>query len=93
MEPQDYSRGRNNENSKHSFALIKGTVESGRQQVLKKVDGIKSTIEIANEMGVELHKISGRFSELKAKHLIIQTSSKQFGNKKFAVYTKTNNYE
>lgn len=90
MEPIDYSRGRNNENSQHSFGLIKGVVESGRLQVLKHVDGIKSTIEIAEEMGLPLHKISGRFSELKAKQKIFQVATRKIGRSRFAVYQKIN---
>lgn len=85
---QDYSRGRNNEISQHSFTLIKGTVESSRKQVYNRVDGIKSTIEIAQDMGVPLHKVSGRFSELKAQNKIIQISTKKIGNSHFGVYKK-----
>ena len=50
----------------------------------------KSTKEIADILGIEHHKISGRFSELKAKQKIIKTSSKQIGKSRFAVYKKTN---
>ncbi|ALR29728.1 hypothetical protein ATE47_03970 [Chryseobacterium sp. IHB B 17019] len=90
MEPTDYSRGRNNENSQHSFGLIKGKVENQRMRVLSNVDGLKSTIEIANDMGVFLHQISGRFSELKANHKIIQITTKKIGRSRFAVYRKLN---
>ena len=88
---KDYSRGRNNTNSKLAFNTIKNTVESNRIAVYNKVDGIKTTLDIATELGVPLHYVSGRFSELKAKQKIFQTSSKKIGSKSYAVYTKTIN--
>jgi len=91
MDIQDYSRGRNNANSKLAFEKIKHTVESNRMTVYNKVDGVKSTLDIATEMGVSIHQISGRFSELKAKQKIYQISSKKIGSKSYAVYTKTIN--
>ncbi|MCE4064307.1 hypothetical protein LXM63_04320 [Chryseobacterium gleum] len=91
MDIQDYSRGRNNANSKLAFEKIKNTVESNRITVYNKVDGVKSTLDIATEMEVSIHQISGRFSELKAKQKIFQTSSKKIGSKSYAVYTKTIN--
>ncbi|WP_312900233.1 hypothetical protein [Chryseobacterium taichungense] len=89
MEPRDHSRGRKNANSQHSFNLIKGKVESQRMQILKKIDGLKSTLEIAEEMEVSIHQISGRFSELKANHKIIQITTKQIGKSRYAVYKQT----
>lgn len=91
MDIQDYSRGRNNENSKLAFEKIKNNVESNRITVYKKVDGVKSTLDIATEMGVSIHQISGRFSELRAKQKIYQTSSKKIGSKSYAVYSKSIN--
>lgn len=91
MDIQDYSRGRNNANSKLVFTKIKVTIPKMQDRVLNEVDGIKSTIEIANILGVPIHTISGRFSELKAKQKIYQTSSKKIGSKSYAVYSKTIN--
>lgn len=91
MDIQDYSRGRNNANSKLAFEKIKNTVESNRITVYNKVDGVKSTLDIATEMGVSIHQVSGRFSELKAKQKIFQSSSKKIGSKSYAVYSKTIN--
>lgn len=85
----DLSRGRNNENSIVAFQKVKVTRESMWMKILKLVDGLKSTYEIANDLGLPIHKISGRFTELKAKHLIIQTGTKKIGNSQFAVFTKT----
>ncbi|CEJ71300.1 hypothetical protein BN1195_03645 [Chryseobacterium oranimense G311] len=85
----DLSRGRNNENSIVAFQKVKVTRESMWMKILKLVDGLKSTYEIANDLDLPIHKISGRFSELKAKHLIIQTGTKRIGNSQFAVFTKT----
>jgi len=91
MDIQDYSRGRNNSNSKLAFQKAKITIPTMWQKVLNEVDGIKSTIEIATILGVPIHTISGRFSELKAKNKIYQTSIKKIGSKSYAVYTKTIN--
>lgn len=91
MDIQDYSRGRNNANSKLAFQLAKVTIPKMQERVLNEVDGISSTIDIANKLGVPIHTISGRFSELKAKQKIYQTSSKKIGSKSYAVYTKTIN--
>ncbi|WFB67033.1 hypothetical protein [Chryseobacterium sp. WX] len=91
MDIQDYSRGRNNANSKLVFQQAKVTIPKMQDRVLNEVDGISSTLDIANKLGVEIHKISGRFSELKAKQKIYQTSSKKIGGKSYAVYSKTIN--
>ncbi|WP_145953282.1 hypothetical protein [Chryseobacterium indologenes] len=91
MDIQDYSRGRNNANSKLAFQQVKVTIPTMQQQVYELVDGINSTLDIANILGVPIHKISGRFSELKAKQKIFQTSSKKHGHTSYAVYTKTIN--
>ncbi len=91
MDIQDYSRGRNNANSKLAFSKIKETIPSMWQKVLNEVDGISSTLDIANKLGVQIHTISGRFSELKAKQKIFQISSKKIGSKSYAVYSKTIN--
>ncbi|WP_294288495.1 hypothetical protein [uncultured Chryseobacterium sp.] len=90
MKPQDYSRGRNNANAQQAFSIIAGSVDSMRQKVLDQIDGLKSTQEIAEVIGVPLHKVSGRFSELKAKNKIIQITSKKIGNSHFAVFSKNN---
>lgn len=91
MEPRDHSRGRNNANSQHSFNLIKGKVENQRMQVLSRIDGIKSTLEIAEDMKVSIHQISGRFSELKANNKIISHKTKQIGKSRYTVYKVTGN--
>ncbi|KAA2223000.1 hypothetical protein [Chryseobacterium sediminis] len=91
MDIQDYSRGRNNANSKLAFKQAKVTIPKMQHKVYELVDGINSTIEIANILGVPIHTISGRFSELKAKQKIFQSSSKKIGSKSYAVYTKTIN--
>lgn len=91
MDIQDYSRGRDNANSKLAFQQVKVIIPKMQDRVLNEVDGIKSTIEIANLLGVPIHTISGRFSELKAKQKIYQTSSKKLGRTSYAVYTKTIN--
>lgn len=67
------------------------TIPKMWERVLNEVDGKRSTIEIANILRVPIHTISGRFSELKAKQKIYQTSSKKIGNKHYAVYSKTIN--
>ena len=86
----DLSRGRNNDNSKLAFQKVKPTIPAMKITILGMVDGLRSTYDIASYLGVPIHKISGRFSELKASHKIIQTSLKKHGNSHFAVYTKTN---
>ncbi|WP_343680039.1 hypothetical protein [Chryseobacterium arthrosphaerae] len=91
MDIQDYSRGRNNANSKLAFTKVKESIPKMWEKVYGLVDGIRSTLEIAIILGVPIHTISGRFSELKAKQKIFQTSSKKIGSKSYAVYTKTIN--
>ncbi len=91
MDIQDYSRGRDNSNSKLAFQQAKVTIPKMQDRVLNEVDGIKSTLDIAKILGVLIHTISGRFSELKAKQKIYQTSSKKIGSKSYAVYSKTIN--
>ncbi|WP_288435293.1 hypothetical protein [uncultured Chryseobacterium sp.] len=91
MDIQDYSRGRDNANSKLAFQQAKVTIPKMQDRVLNEVDGISSTLDIANKLGVQIHTISGRFSELKAKQKIFQTSSKKIGSKSYAVYTKAIN--
>jgi len=91
MEPTDYSRGRNNENSKLAFKKVTETIPRMWELVYNLVDGKNSTIDIAGLLGVPIHTISGRFSELKAKQKIYQTSSKKIGSKSYAVYSKTIN--
>lgn len=91
MDIQDYSRGRNNANSKLAFQKVKVTIPKMWEKVYELVDGNNSTLDIANILGVPIHTISGRFSELKAKQLIYQTSSKKHGRTSYAVYTKTIN--
>ncbi|BAP30092.1 uncharacterized protein CHSO_1055 [Chryseobacterium sp. StRB126] len=91
MDIQDYSRGRNNANSKLAFKKVKETIPAMWEKVLNEVDGKRSTIDIANILGVPIHTISGRFSELKAKNKTYQTSSTKIGSKHYAVYSKTIN--
>ena len=91
MDIQDYSRGRNNTNSKLAFKKVKETIPKMWERVLNEVDGKRSTIEIANLLRVPIHTISGRFSELKAKQKIFQSSSTKIGSKSYAVYSKTIN--
>ncbi|MGU3377383.1 hypothetical protein [Chryseobacterium sp. M5A1_1a] len=91
MDIQDYSRGRNNENSKLAFKKVKETIPKMWELVYNQVDGMKSTIDIANILSVPIHAVSGRFSELKSKQKIYQTSSKKIGSKSYAVYSKTIN--
>lgn len=91
MDIQDYSRGRDNTNSKLAFQQAKVTIPKMWEKVYELVDGIRTTIEIATILGVPIHTISGRFSELKAKQKIFQTSSKKIGRKSYAVYSKTIN--
>lgn len=91
MDIQDYSRGRDNANSKLAFQQAKVTIPKMQDRVLNEVDGIKSTLDIANILGVPIHTISGRFSELKASQKITRKSSKKIGRKSYAVYTKTIN--
>ena len=91
MEPTDYSRGRNNENSKLAFKKVTETIPKMWELVYNLVDGKNSTIDIAGLLGVPIHTISGRFSELKAKQKIYQSSSKKIASKSYAVYSKTIN--
>ena len=59
-----------------------------RQEVLGLIDGFKCTMEIAELMGVPLHKISGRFTELKAAVEIVAISRKEYNDSNYTVYKK-----
>ncbi|WP_027380798.1 hypothetical protein [Chryseobacterium daeguense] len=90
MEPIDYSRGRNNENSKVAFNIVKQTLSATKLEILSHVDGILCTLEIAVRMGRHHHKISGRFSELEASGKIIKIGIKKIGRSPFGIYRKLN---
>lgn len=80
----DISRGKDNEMSKVSNTKV--NKEQGRALVLNLIDGTKSTKEIADILGKEIHKISGRFSELKMQGMIELDHYKDG----YSVYKKNN---
>ncbi|WPO89913.1 hypothetical protein [Chryseobacterium sp. HR92] len=51
MDIQDYSRGRDNANSKLAFQQVKVMIPKMQDRVLNEVDGVSSTLDIANKLG------------------------------------------
>ena len=69
----DLSKGKHNPLSKEAFKKVS---KGQKWEVLRLIDGQRNTKEIAEIMGKEIHKISGRFTELKALNLIDLSHSK-----------------
>ena len=83
---QDISRGRHNPESQKAFEQIKPIIKNQRERVYDLIDGNRCTLEIAEKIEVPLHKISGRFTELKIKERISKTHTKEYKNSTYAVY-------
>jgi predicted transcriptional regulator len=86
----DVSRGRGNEVSKEMNALIQPHKENDRNIILNLINGKLSTNDISKILKKPINKISGRFTELKAKNLIQKKGVKKSGNSTFTVYEKVN---
>ena len=82
----DISKGKNNEISKQAYEVIKGGRVKLRDKVLSMIDGMASTIEIAERLGKPIHSISGRFTELKIENKIKAIDSKKIGNTSYTIY-------
>ena len=82
----DLSRGKNNELSKEAWSKV--DAKGSRAEVLALIDGNKCTIEIAFELGKQIHKISGRFTELKASDQIVKIGKKEINGGWYSVYQK-----
>ena len=82
----DISRGRENSISKEMNLVVNKTKDI--ESVLSLIDGIRSTFEIANLLNKPIHKISGRFTELKKFGKIQQKGSIKIENSKYSVYEK-----
>ena len=83
----DISKGKSNEVSKEMNQVVHK--ENDRNAILSLIDGMNSTMDIATILDKPINKISGRFSELKAKGLIESVGTKQVGKSKFTIYKKT----
>ena len=82
----DYSRGRNNDISKLMNDKVKHTKEQTYANILWLINGERCSMEIAELLEKDLHKISGRFSELKAQNKIIATTRKNYKGSVYAVF-------
>ena len=82
----DISRGRGNAVSAMAHEKLKPHKKNQRQIVLGNVDGFRCTMEIAELMGVPLHKISGRFTELKAAGKIVVIGKKEYNGGHYTIY-------
>lgn len=82
----DISKGKSNEVSKEMNQVVRK--ENDRNMILSHIDGINSTMDIATILDKPINKISGRFTELKAKGLIESVGTKQLGRSKFTIYKK-----
>ena len=85
-EQLDLSRGKDNELSKEAFSKV--DTQKGRNDVLSLVDGILTTFEIAEKLGKPIHKISGRFTELKKSDDIVFLEKKKVNGATYSVYKK-----
>lgn len=84
----DISRGKYNELSIIAHNKLKPIKKCQRDEVLSHVNGSLCTMEIAELMGVPLHKISGRFTELKAAGRIKAAGRKEYNGSTFTIYKK-----
>ena len=84
----DISKGRHNDNSKIAHAKLKPVKKNQIKEVFQLNNGIRCTMEIAEIMNVPLHKISGRFSELKALGRLIYVDKKTYKESTYSVYKK-----
>lgn len=92
MQPElDFSRGAQNEVSREMHERIKATKPNMRQIVLDALDGLKCTLEVAESLNTQLHKISGRISELKHSNSIKAIGVKDYKGSKYTIYQKTKN--
>ena len=88
---QDLSRGRHNENSRTAHDRLKPFKVSVRNQVKEYINSRRCTMEIAELLGKPLHKISGRFTALKALGIIKEIGRKNYKDSTYTVYSKKNN--
>lgn len=84
----DISRGGNNTVSQLAHEKLKPHKKNQRQEVLELIDDVRCTMEIAEIMGVPLHKISGRFTEIKAVGKIRGIGRKEYNGSYYTVYEK-----
>ena len=76
----DYSRGRDNEESKEAFASIKASLKPKQQEVLYEFARYPNGTtgkQIAENIGVPYSQISGRISELKFCDLLTKTGKRR----------------
>lgn len=84
MKVNDISKGRNNPMSKEANKKVNKQVQ--RLRVYSLINGKRTTRQIADMMGVELHNISGRFTEMKMEGINwIKATGKKNG---FTIYSK-----
>jgi len=89
----DISHGRYNEVSKEMNQVVAPHKENDRNAILSLIDGMNSTMDIATILDKPINKISGRFTELKAKGLIESVGTKQVGRSKFTIYKKIKQHD
>ena len=82
----DISHVKSNELYKEMNQVIAPHKENDRNAILSLIDGVNSTMDIATILDKPINKISGRFTELKAKGLIEAVGTKQVGRSKFTIY-------
>ena len=85
---QDISRGRHNPESQLAHERLLPGKESQRERVFGLIDGLRCNMEIAEIMDKPLHKISGRFTELKAGDRIAKVSTKKYKGSTYAVHRR-----
>ena len=84
----DFSKGASNEVSREMHEKIKESKPNMRQIVLDALDGLKCTLEVAESLNTQLHKISGRISELKHSNMIKAIGVKNYQGSKYTIYAK-----
>ncbi len=83
---KDLSRGKENELSKEAFEKV--DTKKGQTDVFNLIDGFLCTFEIAEKLGKPIHKLSGRFTELKKLNKIKFKSKKNINGSNYSIYEK-----
>ena len=83
---EDISKGRYNPESKLAHERLLPVKENQQERVFNLIDGLRCNMEIAEIMEKPLHKISGRFTELKKVGRIEKVGTKKYKDSTYAVH-------
>ena len=83
---KDLSKGKENELSKEAFEKV--DTKKGQTDVYNLIDGNFCTFEIALMLDKPIHKLSGRFTELKKLNKIRFKGKKNINGSNYSIYEK-----